>query len=67
MSPLSRGRKRKQKGGKVARGRRSTSPDLLSGPEHCEQMEWLGLEDPGDLDPARFDADQVTGALARLR
>jgi len=36
-------------------------------PDHEEQMEWLGLEDPGDLDPARFDADQITEALARLR
>jgi hypothetical protein len=30
-------------------------------------MEWLGLDDPGDLDPGRFDADEITGALIRLR
>jgi len=37
-----------------------------SHPDHEDQMEWLGLEDPGDLDPARFDADEITLALVRL-
>jgi len=38
-----------------------------SHPDHEDQMEWLGLDDPGDLDPARFDADEVTQAIVRLR
>jgi hypothetical protein len=38
-----------------------------SHPDHEDQMEWLGLDDPGDLDPGRFDADEITGALIRLR
>jgi len=38
-----------------------------SHPDHDDQLEWLGLEDPGDLDPARFDADEITRALVRLR
>jgi len=36
-------------------------------PEHQERLEWLGLDDPADLDPAAFDPAGVTAALSRLR
>jgi hypothetical protein len=41
--------------------------ETLSDPsdeEHEEMLEWLGLEDPSDFDPAAFDLDSVN---ARLR
>jgi hypothetical protein len=41
-----------------------TDPDH---PERGENVEWLGLDDAADFDPDQFDADAVTGALARLR
>jgi len=36
-------------------------------PEHDERLDWLGLDNPADLDPAEFDAGSVTAALSRLR
>ena len=36
-------------------------------PEHEERLEWLGLDDAADFDPARFDAAAVTRALSTLR
>ncbi|MBB4957916.1 plasmid pRiA4b ORF-3 family protein [Micromonospora polyrhachis] len=36
-------------------------------PEHADMVEWLGLDDPADFDPARFSAEQVNEALAVLR
>lgn len=36
-------------------------------PEHADMVEWLGLDDPADFDPARFSAEQVTKALSVLR
>ncbi|CAI7974204.1 conserved hypothetical protein [Frankia sp. Hr75.2] len=63
-------------------GRRAAPPDDCGGiwgyealletlgnpshPEHEERLEWLGLDNPADLDPARFDAEEVTAALSRL-
>ena len=35
-------------------------------PEHEERLEWLGLDDAAEFDPAAFDAAAVTHALARL-
>jgi len=35
-------------------------------PEHTERLEWLGLQAADDLDPARFDVDEVNRALTRL-
>ncbi|MEU8264593.1 plasmid pRiA4b ORF-3 family protein [Micromonospora sp. NPDC048999] len=32
-------------------------------PEHGDRLEWLGLDDPAEFDPARFDAKAVTEAL----
>jgi hypothetical protein len=34
-------------------------------PEHAERLEWMGLDDPADLDPAAFDITAVNSALAR--
>jgi hypothetical protein len=42
----------------------------LTDPDHPERehyVEWLGLADPADFDPERFDAEEVTRALAKLR
>jgi hypothetical protein len=39
--------------------------DDPSHPDHEERLGWLGLDDPDDLDPARFDADEITRALLR--
>lgn len=36
-------------------------------PEHEERLEWLGLDDATEFDPARFDAEAVTKALSVLR
>lgn len=37
-------------------------------PEHADQREWLGLDDPQTVfDPERFDADKVDRRLATLR
>jgi hypothetical protein len=30
-------------------------------------LEWLGLSDAADFDPAKFDAQTVTQALSELR
>jgi hypothetical protein len=38
-----------------------------SHPDHQEMMDWMGLSDPGDFDPGRFNADEVSQALAPLR
>lgn len=35
--------------------------------EHEERLEWLGLRSADDFQPARFDAAEVTEALAALR
>ncbi|MEU2614514.1 plasmid pRiA4b ORF-3 family protein [Micromonospora sp. NPDC007271] len=32
-------------------------------PEHGDRLDWLGLDDPADFDPARFDPKAVTEAL----
>ncbi|MGH3910099.1 MAG: hypothetical protein ACRDRM_04640 [Pseudonocardiaceae bacterium] len=36
-------------------------------PEHEDMLEWLGLDDAAQFDPAGFDANTVTQALSRLR
>jgi len=36
-------------------------------PEHQDRLEWLGLDDPADFTPDRFDAEAVTRALSALR
>lgn len=36
-------------------------------PEHQERLDWLGLDDSADFDPARFDATAVTAALQQRR
>lgn len=36
-------------------------------PEHVERLEWLGLDDPADFDPERFEPAAVSKALARMR
>ncbi|MGH3916912.1 MAG: plasmid pRiA4b ORF-3 family protein [Pseudonocardiaceae bacterium] len=36
-------------------------------PEHAESLEWLGLDEAAQFDPADFDAKTVTEALAPLR
>ncbi|MFU8871714.1 plasmid pRiA4b ORF-3 family protein [Micromonospora sp. SL4-19] len=64
-------------------GRRAAPPDDCGGvwgyaelveilgdptnPEHEERLEWLGLDDPADFDPARFNAKAVTEALQQRR
>jgi len=64
-------------------GRRAAPPDDCGGiwgydelvevladpdhPEHKERLEWLGLDDASQLDPAAFDQDVVNRALAKLR
>ncbi|MFZ5869756.1 MAG: plasmid pRiA4b ORF-3 family protein [Actinomycetota bacterium] len=36
-------------------------------PEHQDRLDWLGLADASQFDPAAFDVDEVNRALARLR
>jgi Plasmid pRiA4b ORF-3-like protein len=64
-------------------GRRAAPPDDCGGiwgyeelveiladprrPEHRERLEWLGLGEASQFDPAVFDVDEVNGALAKLR
>jgi hypothetical protein len=36
-------------------------------PEHDDRLEWLGLDDAKEFDPAAFDADAVTRTLRLLR
>jgi len=64
-------------------GRRTAPPDDCGGiwgyadlvnvladpdhPEHEDRLEWLGLEDAAEFDPAGFDANAVTRALSNLR
>lgn len=64
-------------------GRRAAPPDDCGGmggyyelldvladpahPEHEDQLDWLGLADAADFDPARFDADEINRHLARRR
>ena len=36
-------------------------------PDHDDQLEWLGLDDPKDLDPDAFDPEGITQRLAELR
>ena len=64
-------------------GRRAAPPDDCGGiwgydelvevladpdhPEHKERLEWLGLDDASQFDPAAFDLDEVNRALAKLR
>jgi Plasmid pRiA4b ORF-3-like protein len=63
-------------------GRRAAPPDDCGGiwgyaelmevltdptdPEHKDRLEWLGLDDAADFDPKRFDAEEVTRALAAM-
>lgn len=64
-------------------GRRAAPPDDCGGgweyaelveiltdpqhPEHEERLDWLGLADAKQFDPAAFDVDEVNQALAGLR
>lgn len=64
-------------------GRRAAPPDDCGGiwgyehlveiltnpahPDHKERLEWLGWDDATHFDPAAFDPDEVTEALAKLR
>ncbi|MFU8850800.1 IS1096 element passenger TnpR family protein [Micromonospora sp. SL1-18] len=36
-------------------------------PEHRDRLDWLGLDDPSDFDPARFNTKAVTEALQQRR
>jgi Plasmid pRiA4b ORF-3-like protein len=36
-------------------------------PEHEERLEWLGLDDAGQFDPAAFNVDEVNQALTKRR
>ena len=36
-------------------------------PEHADRLDWLGLDDVSDFDPANFDPDTVTRRLAGIR
>ena len=36
-------------------------------PDHADRLDWLGLDNADDFDPASFDADTVTTRLARIR
>jgi Plasmid pRiA4b ORF-3-like protein len=36
-------------------------------PGHHDMLEWLGLSDAADFNPAKFDAQTVTQALSELR
>ncbi len=61
-------------------GRRAAPPDDCGGiwgyaelvevlndpghPEHDDRLEWLGLASATDFQPARFDATEITRALA---
>jgi hypothetical protein len=36
-------------------------------PEHDERLEWLGLRDASEFDPAEFDAQDVNKALSTIR
>jgi hypothetical protein len=36
------------------------------GPDHQERLEWLGLDNATQFDPAVFDVDEVHQALAKL-
>jgi hypothetical protein len=38
-----------------------------SADEHEERLEWLGLAEASDFDPAAFSIDEVNARLARLR
>jgi hypothetical protein len=64
-------------------GRRAAPPDDCGGiwayaelvetiadprhPDHAERLEWLGLDDPNQFDPAAFNLEKVNRALAELR
>jgi hypothetical protein len=64
-------------------GRRATPPEDCGGiwgyaelveiladprhPDHEERLEWLGLDDPNQFDPAAFDLEKANRALAELR
>lgn len=64
-------------------GRRAAPPDDCGGiwgyeelvriladprhPDHQERLEWLGLADASHFDPAAFDPDEVSRALAKPR
>lgn len=63
-------------------GRRAAPPDDCGGmwgyaehlaaladprhPEHQDRLDWIGLDDPADFDPAAFDPKEVTKALSGL-
>ncbi len=36
-------------------------------PEHQEMLEWLGIDDPSEFAPEKFDAVELTRALSALR
>lgn len=38
-----------------------------SHPEHDDRLEWLGLDNASEFDPAEFSAEEVTEELARMR
>jgi hypothetical protein len=38
-----------------------------SHPDHEDQLEWMGLDDPAEFDPDTFDPAAITTALSRLR
>ena len=64
-------------------GRRAAPPDDCGGvwgydelveilndpanPDHADRLDWLGLDNADDFDPASFDADTVSTRLARIR
>ena len=43
--------------------------EILADPthdDHAERLEWLGLSSPTQLDPARFDLDEINQQLAHV-
>ena len=43
--------------------------EILADPghqEHADRLEWLGLDAPGQFDPAEFDISEASQALSGL-